>query len=217
MIQNLCHLSVWGGKNSNSSPSTCMTSWVTALHLHSTWPKSGGHPQSSVQRAIWSCGVDFNITTLLHSAMLTEAWTMYLKWSSPSRWRFKRVPDQRHLGRDRMAAALRPGQSLTRTKKQGPVPDHCCSLAAKTTAGKVCVNTGGRIECKWVVKEGHVKVYLHLKTLTQTWINTQTTTSWAPSFEVVGRAAECVGTQTYVKHSSCEVKIWSLERFTLKE
>lgn len=43
---------------------------------------------------------------------------MYLKWSSPSRWSFKQVPDQRHLGRDRMAAAFRPGQSLTRTKKQ---------------------------------------------------------------------------------------------------
>lgn len=105
-----------------SSPSICLTTWVSALHLHSTWSKKRGHPQSSVQKADWSGGVDLNKT---------------FRPPSPRSWNVQRglkkciqsevlpagglpngVPDQRHLGRDRMAAAFRPGQSLTRTKKQ---------------------------------------------------------------------------------------------------
>lgn len=155
----------WKESIPHTSRSMCETTWVTALHLHSTWSKNGGHPQSPVQRAAWSCGVDFNIMSRLPSAMFREAWTMYLKWSSPSRWRFKRVPDQRHLGRDRMAAAFRPGQNLTRTKKQACSRPLLLSPLAKTTPGKVCVNTATGLSvngvcvcsCPWVVKEGHVK------------------------------------------------------------
>lgn len=104
-----------------SSPSICLTTWVSALHLHSTWSKKRGHPQSSVQKADWSGGVDLNKMSTLPPPpeMFREA----LK--NVSRVRFSQqvdfqngVPDQRHLGRDRMAAAFRPGQSLTRTKKQ---------------------------------------------------------------------------------------------------
>lgn len=118
-----------------------MTTWATALHLHSTWSKNGGHPQSIVQRVDWSCSVDFNIMSHLPSTVFREAWTMYLKWSSLSRWRFKRVPDQRHLGRDRMAAAFRPGQTLTCTKKQNCSRPLLLSPVT-TTQGKVCVNIG---------------------------------------------------------------------------
>ena len=106
-------------------------------------PRNGGHPRSPVQRVAWSWGVDSNVRSRLPSAASREAWTMYLKWSPLSRWRFKRVPHQRLPGRDRMAAGFRPGQSLTRTKKQTcsrPLLPPPCPPPAKTTPVKVCAS-----------------------------------------------------------------------------
>lgn len=103
-----------------SSPSICLTTWVSALHLHSTWSKKRGHPQSSVQKADWSGRVDLN-----KMSRPTPSWNVQRGLKKciqsevlPAGGLPNGVPDQRHLGRDRMAAAFRPGQSLTRTKKQ---------------------------------------------------------------------------------------------------
>lgn len=154
---------------SHSSPYMCATTQATAL-LHSTRSKYGGHPQSSVQWVDWSSSVDFNIMSHLPS-------TVFRGLNNVSKVKFSQQvevqtsSDQRHLGRDRMADAFRPGQILTCTKKQA------CSRPlllspAKTTPGKECVNLGmgldvnGVCVCLWVMKEGHVKVRMHLKTLT---------------------------------------------------
>lgn len=103
-----------------SSPSICLTTWVSALHLHSTWSKKRGHPQSSVQKADWSGGVDLNKMSRLPPSWNVQRGLKKCIQSEvlPAGGLPNGVPDQRHLGRDRMAAAFRPGQSLTRTKKQ---------------------------------------------------------------------------------------------------
>lgn len=61
----------------------------------------------------------------------------------------------------------------------------------------VCARVRARLR---VVKEGHVKVCMHLKTLTQTWVNTHRTTSGVFPFELMRRAAECVSAQ---RHDPC--------------
>lgn len=97
-------------------------------------------------------------------------------------------------GGDWMAATFRPGQSLTPTKKQAcsrpllppsppPSNKHRESVRHRGYGpeSKWCVSACVFV---WVVK-GHAKVCAHLKALTQTWVNTERTTSRVLHFELM--------------------------------
>lgn len=123
-------------------------------------------------------------------------WTMYLKWSSPSRWRFKRGPRLSPPLGVGVGIGWWPPSSLAKVwprPKNRPVPDHCCSPLPSNKHRESVRHQGYRPESKWCVStcvfvwvvKGHAKVCAHLKALTQTWVNTERTTSRVLHFELM--------------------------------
>lgn len=181
----------------------CVEPYEFAVHLHSAWSRNRGHPQNLAQEK------DLNGTLCLLSAPCRKVCTMYLKWNSPSRWRFKRGP--------RPSPPSWVGGSNDSHHQAWPKFDPDRKSACSRPL-QVCVTggTGPRVNGVWAcvfvwVAKGHVKVCVHLKALTQTWVNTQRTTSRLSDFELIRPLK--VSVSKHVTHVCLELSSPSVKCF----